>query len=566
MVDAPTPTITQSDMGNVADNTDSPGGIDIAGIMQAVGNFTNSLSASASDLTRQVGLAGQAQKEVTQGAQDIASGQVDVNIANERAAIKLRQDNEAARAFFGADPANASSTLAQMTQLMTAGEKDIVQRQQMIQAKRDQSFLDDPLQWITDQITLPFDIAAANTKINALNQHADVIQKLQAQTTQAETINAAIDTGASAERLAGLNKQALGKAVLEEAQSRMQLAQLGIQAVNVRTAINRDQLNATFQANDMIAKNLQLGIQATQAKNYGEYVGIMKTYRDEQALEAQNNLQARQEYQKKIDQFTTMFGLPKMTYEELQRLPAQQKSLYETMINDPNLQYGLIPGYNVADRLIKLDATGFKLTPGLTILQNRLNEVKARAQQANAGIWNTMKPDEKLMVIQKEYEQEVQTAKNNIKPEGGLFSPPPLSSVAKIPVISQMPLVKDMAPLAQNPQYPTKADDFITNALKRITDKKSTPAMEADQIAAIYKAINADNLHTFQYNKMGFTYWPTSSFATTVHLPHMYGGFGGTQTVDMANPAVVEGILTRLAISNKIAAQPLSVTTSGGGM
>ena len=295
------------------------GGIDISGIITSAGQ---ALSSSLKDIVSSMPGGGQGQQLTAQGADAIATGKQAVNTANEQAAIKYQQDNAEAAARFGMTPGAPSATVVALSKGIVEGEADIVNRQKMIQAKQDTNFLDDPVGWITNRLTLPFDQAAYEGRVEGITQQLSVLKELATRTTEQYQVNAGIDTGASIARLDGLNKEALGEALLQKADSAFKAAQIGVEAANVRIAASRTEFDSQVALSNSIAETKRLDLEASGQTIQLKQVGIQQQELDlgKQRFLIEQNADARAAESHTMEM--TIQGLTAGTMQE--RVQAQQ--------------------------------------------------------------------------------------------------------------------------------------------------------------------------------------------------------------------------------------------------
>lgn len=562
----------------------SSGTVDVAAFVQEA---AKAYQASVTDLTSSLPFGGTGQSLANQGSDLERAGQVAMNEATMRAAIKLQADNATQAAMFGFTPGAPTGIKAELSQKIQAEQRDLDQRREMILSKQQTGFFDNPLSWAVNQITLPYDIAAFNTRNAGQEQHLAVLHSLAILNDDQYRTNAAIDTAASTSLLDGMNTLAAAKAFKEKAASANQAAQLGMEGIRIRMAASADMFRTAVVLNDERIKEVQLGFQRQGLENATTHLELAKAHdvREQEAAvraEVQSNiaqdtnnrateshkldmevrsLHLGSEQDKKVildklnerlANVSRVLNLAPMTWQELQVMGSgKQKDFWENAARDPNFQEGRL-GYDATSAMQTANTFNLPLNPGINIVRDHL--IKAQDQaiaEAGGGItWKSLGPDVQHYKIQEQIIKRVSAELRNIPDGGGLFSPPSLLKVLEIgqgdSSIAQSKIGTALSPLASStPNYAFKADDVMATAIQLINDKKATPAEMATEIANIYTAVMVDNNDIRQYGRMALKP-PTAGvegFNTTVQMGI---NFNGRQSINMVSRAAVESALTRL--------------------
>ena len=187
----------------------------------------------------------------------------------------------------------------------------------------------------------------------------------------------------------------------------------------------------------------------------------------------------------------------------------------------------------------------------MNLVRSKMIETQQRVEGDLQYTWKTLDPAIQHQKLQQGFINMAQGEWNNIPDTGGIYSPAPLSHVLNIPVLSQLSIAKDLAPLAvSDPKYITKPEDFMADAITQIAAGKLTPAQAADQISTIYRGIIADNDTNRQYGRLGLPNLAEEmKFRTTVNIG---SGYGTNQVIDMASRPAVEAAITRMIIFRQI--------------
>lgn len=572
--------------------------VDIAGI---VSKAAGSLTASINDLISSGGDGGSGPKaQADQGADLVAKGQMAANSAMADAALRLQQDNAASAAAFGTQPGSSSSVITTMAKSILAGEQDIENRRDMIQQKLNVNFLDDPIGFITNQMSVPFDQESLNNVIGKTQGQLSVLKQLMDISSQVYTNNAALDQADPAAVADAKNTIALGQALEVKADSGFKAAQLGIEGANVRIAANRAEFDAavaTSQAFTSAAhldlEQKGLAIQTSQLAISQQHLDLAKiqtvvqqdadqraqelhTFQIEEARANSANLEDRRAgivaMQSRLTKALQITGLGQgsMTYAEFQQMAESPiKQAINSAMFDPSIQDGRI-SYDPATAVHFMNIANLPLTPGQNIVRDTLTKSITDVQSQEAMMWKSYSPDIQHLKEMTKIQSDVNSQIANIS-QGSMYEAPSLSETLKIPEIAKLGISQDLAPLtAVDPLYPTKANDILTAGLMRtIPDAKgvvkATPAQVAAEISTIYQAAMASNNSVRQYNRaalprMGYGPGSTNGYRTSVQTGQ---GFSGTSVVDMASSSAVEGVLTRMLIGR---IQQQSIATPGGGI
>lgn len=515
--------------------------IDVSGLMGAFDTAHKSINATISDLNNAL-----TQGTKLVGDEEVAIGN-EASAANEivriDAATSLRKTaaNKTAAAEAGLNPEASSYVRNAMLQDILATDRDLDARSTMLQKKADAKFLDDPIEWFTNQLSMPGDMYALEIGQKRQARKQEVLQRLQTETKEQIALNNAIDGNDAAVRADALEKQNLAAAAIKVAESQKFLIQTGMTGINIRMAANRQQFEETVQLNGALAQQQQLQLSRAHLGIAEKQLAIQTEMKNLQIEERKDNLEARQAMQKSINNASEVLGLRPISVAEFNHLTGQRKELYMQLMSDPNVQEGRA-GYNAAQSLDvynKLNAPG---NPGVNLVRKVLTDVKNKVIDDTPD-WKQKDAAQQNELVQKNIQARVRSEYGNIPEEGGIYSPGTLLSVLKIPEVAKIPIAADLVQLARVPDYKTSANDIFTVALDRIAKGTETPATVAAQIADIYKAINSDNNTQRQYNKLAIP-------IPVTHKTNLFFGFGwnSSQVVDMTNPAALETALTRAAV------------------
>lgn len=539
---------------------------------------------SAIDLTSALASAKGAAGASAGGAALQAQGQIEVNKSEFANKVQKKADDAAAAAAVGMTPGAPSDLITTTLQEYQDNERDLNARGKMIKAKQNTSFSDDPLGFIAAQISLPFDITAYNTEIDTQDRRATTLAVLTKRFDDQSRINNTVDVNTSTTLLDGLNKIALGKAQEAAAASSLKVAELGINVANMRIAMSQQQFQGMLQIGQAV------GAEQDRAFRTEEFsFRQQQDLRTEQTVQLQNENQRAQLQEKdraqeginliqqRINKVTNLLGLGPVSYYEYNADKNISDKLAPFMIS-PDIQ---TEHYGPTVALATQQTQGFPLTKngGADATRNWLTDKLTGYNAAQAPMLNTMKPEEKQALQNKELLTQVAAERNNIPISGGLYSAPPLSSVLTMRSLynedgtPRLSIMTDLIPLAAtNKTQATDPNLIMRVATDRIAAGKMTVDQAAQEISTLYQAIGKDNSEIKQYARFRI---PVLS-PTTIGLPpvgksvvgfmqsvNSTGTFGGATPIDLMNATLVQNTLARMIASKKIGQQLLQGAVGG---
>lgn len=523
------------------------GDIDVASLMAKSDTINNSLDSSMSSLVSALNIGTQGAQTSQQGYQQEAEAQQTINTATMQAALKEKADDAKTAAMWGTNHSASSFVLAGLSDDITNMEGELNKRGKAITDKSSVSILDNPIDWFTNQLTLPADIAGYNSIASRLNASQDQAAELAARTQEGFKINAVLDANASTQLLDGQNRLALAKSVIAVGQSQQDLAKLGITGVDVSSKLSEEKFQnaVAIQSAQAEQQNLKINavrtsFEALQAKATADYRDIMVAQKEDQ--DASNR-----DLQKKLDTVTATYGMNRISALEFRQMPnSQYKQMLESAVQDPAALNGLL-GVNTAEALVKANALNLPLTPGQNLVRKNLIAIQTAAEQ------DPLYPkgrdlQEQAAFVQKAIETSVRAEANNIPAEGGIYSPPPLRTLLANPNVIDMGISKPLADIAnKNPLLPTRADDVFATGVAQVVSGKESPEQVAMEINKLYDTSNILNTNAKGYNRWVL---PTPTTFKTAVNPGI--GWGTTRSVDMTDYGQVYNLLTRALISQNM--------------
>lgn len=496
------------------------------------------------------------------------SGQANADIAtlDNAAAMKLKADNERAMSMFGWNSDGGAMSVATLSQQASQTEAKVAQEQQALSEHLGQGFMDDPLQWLVNQFTIPYEAKKLMADTASVSQQLDVLKKLGDLTEQSYRINAGVDTAASTARETALRTLAFAQAKQRLADATFTASSLDIQSTNVRLAATRDAFDASVAVNNAHNETLRLGLaeQGLQLQTKELDLNTIKTQLETDAnnraaamapfneltakLQSDNLQQvadAKVELNSRLANVSKMYGLQPVTVEMFQAMPDNPLKQWLTQqAMNPNIQDGRY-GFDATNSIQIVNKTELPLTPGARITAENLQKTMNSVIGPEALTFKQLPDAVQHMRIQNGIIDEINKEKGNIPDAGGLYSPPPLVSTLSIGAVAATDIGKTLMSAANSdPNHATKAQEVMATASLLIQQGKLTIPQAAEQVAQIYNAIMADNTINRQYGRFAL---PTMDATTGYHQTVSIGNvLGSAQNVDLSDSGAVATVLTRM--------------------
>lgn len=516
----------------------------------------------------------------TEGTNLIAAGQIAAQTAIAKAKAKEIADNATAAAAFGFTPGASDGTIAKYSAAISDAENAVDAKRSEILGKQQLSFFDDPIQWMFNQVALPFDIAEFHTLNSTAAHKLDILTRMEQATQEAFKINAGVDQASAAAVVDGQNKVAAGQAMVAQAASGVQTAQLGLQATSVRLAGTKDAFDASIQAHQAWVADQNVAINAAQLdlnkQQLADSDARLLLEKDQAARQEQqatvqlalSNLslgneqiaaQGRNDLNIRLAKVAQVWKVQPVTIDQLRLMgDGPTRKFWENGIMDPAIQEGNAPalGYDATDALGKANAANAALTPAINYVRDKLITMRDNVIMPLQMTWKSLSPDTQHVMIQNAIQGDVKKEVNNIPDQGGIFSPGTLRSTLSIgqgeASLANTKIGAALSPAAKaDPTLPTKASMIMDTAVQLIQGGKMTPAEAAGEINRIYGAVVQDNNEQRQYQEFRLNPLDpqVNGFKTSVQFGT---GWGNKAPVNMLSPSAVEAVLTRAILQQRI--------------
>lgn len=544
-------------------------GIDASSLMMPLDDLKQKVGQSIDNLqqSKSTSLTGQAQ--VAGGAAEIAGGAALVNTADAQTQLTRKQNDDVVYSMFGTTPGKPSALIADMAQRIQSHEVDIQNKRDALQGKLDANFTDNPMQWLVNQLTIPFDQEALGNEIQGRNDDLDVLHRLAIATQEGTAQDAAAAYTVDTMKLAGLNKQAAGDATMRAGQSALQLGSL-------LTGISGGVTEAARTDYSAAAQTFGLTENASQ-DDYKRVMGLREDARQTELskvqldiasmndLDLNKKVAAQTDLDQRVRNISNVVGANILNYSQLQAMAdGKQKQIFMDMMWNPDIQSGhTLSMVGPAQALDFVNMLNMPMAnPGQEVVRQKLTKLQSQYITSLGPTAKTLYTPEQISINTNNYIKQTLVKEAHAIPDtGGFYSPPSLLATLGLPGMDQNPLTPALAPLA-NPQgnkdgnYPTQAKDVIAAASVMIKNGKLTPADAAKAVSGLYKGVMLSNDAAHGYSVFGIPS-PSKDGKFNASIPSG-GDYGAWETRDLANPVEMETFFTRMRIQQMVNPQGMT--------
>lgn len=525
-------------------------GIDLGSILK---NSADSIAGIGRSITDLSATASQAESNIKSEVDAINAGgaaQQATSAIDFATLIKQQQSAAEISAWFGTNKNAASSILAGLGDKISEGLKDLTNRQKDIQGKLDANLLDNPADWLINQITVPFDQLSytfASSNVSKNIEQATALVKLTDDTIK---MNNAIESGDLAGKAKAAADLIAANTAQAAAQAQFKLKQLGLDTINVRTQLTRSQFEIVLGANNAIAQASQLRLAQLGYDLSLKQAGLAERAADraDQQLELEKQSKAIQEenlllnkrrllleeemksiqkeitlgnqtaniaLQDKLDKVAQVTGRARVTYQEYKQMSPDIRKDWDVMMANPNIvEEGRLGSTPAKSTQLILDRN-LPLTPGMQVAAQDLVKIRSKtieelSKPGSTIPWQQLKEDQKEVFLNRDILATVQKQINNIPDSGSMYSPPSAQAIfgnvkgeGGIPFLKTTNLAKGFEAIRLDDRTPLRANDVISVALNKIQNEKVSPQVMAEEISTMYRSIIVDNNANRQYQRFG---------------------------------------------------------------
>lgn len=523
-------------------------GIDVASLVSGQNaSIANAQSQMASDYSQVNDLANSIVSATQQQGTDEAT------IATQQAQ-GLLQAQQAARqvaASYGGNPDDVSFIMNKLGQQWEQAESDKNAALDTVTKKQSVSFLDDPLTWLSNKLTVNTDIAQYNDKEQKADSLYDQLQKIN-------TLNS--DTAKSMQAIAQTQTAATVKATTDAALQKTQIAAddarlkgilYNVQGLKDTTQLGQDAVDNSVKATQTAIEEGHLAVAQGQLTVMTRELNL-KADEYQQTLKDKQNADATDAYvadQVNKGRAAAGFGpLP----------PAKIFAMWK--LNDPSVKDFYTAGATT-------DAIGKTvLAPTAGGAARILADSRSPLGQANPavksvtdllqdsynGTIQSAKTNPNLDVKNKEsletavsgvVNQRVQSMAADIKygDQSNIFQAPPLTALATRADVKSNPLyTKVLAPQIKSGMAETDPNKIMSLTVDAINQGQISITDAAAGMQQLFNSAVNMNVATKDYMRFGIA--PQAHYVTTVGNP---GVFGDATKVDMTDKAQVTSLIMK---------------------
>lgn len=521
-------------------------GIDLSGILGGQqASLVNAQTQMASDfnsindLSTQITTATQ-----KQGADDVA-------ITSQQAQGLLQAQNAARQvaSSYGGNPDDVSFIMNKLGSQWEESEQKQLDYEKVVQQKQSVSFMDDPLQWLSNKLSINTDIDNYNNQEQQSNQLYDQLNKINDLNTSTARSMQAIAQTQTAATVAATTDAAAQKATIAAKNAAIQGITFNVKGIQDVTQMGQDQV-------DNAVKGAQTAIAAGHLAVAQQQLQIMSQEQTEKA-----NLYAEEIKQKQAadasDQLvadTTNHGRAAMG---LQPLPAAKiftmfklggeagealKQQYTVGATSDAIGKPMIaPTSGTAARILAVNASPISVVnpavkPVTDLLQTSYNAVR---NPQNAGLYQVNPKDVSTIdsAVSGVVAQNIAAMGSNIKTadSSNIFQAPPLTSLASLASVKANPLYTAvLAPQVKAGMSEVDPQKILSLAVDAVNQGQISIKDAVNGYASLFSSAVATNNATKDFTRFGIA--PQAGYQTEINN---LGLFGGNVKVDLTNRAQV---------------------------
>lgn len=525
-------------------------------LLSAVGLKNEELKATSQTLQNIFGVQVQEQQAQLQQQAIADSKSVEVAQARELAALQAQNNSRSIAASLGTNMDESSQVLTTLSSDAKDAAVDAAAKNKELSRAASSKFLDDPVQFIKDQLFLESketDAKVANLRAQSAASNLSNLQSLTQQAASSQQAIAATRTDASVQAsLEGLAATAAAKTAEQKVQNAginfrgiQSLQELSLQEINLKsTAYNvsrqEEQLRLSRESHALQAQSLQLSIdertdrieqkKADREEEEG-LAGIVRAgaavfgYKDVNAFPTSKILQLLKLKDPKVSQYL-------------------QAGMKTTAIGYP------IISENAGEAAHIISQSGAPLRPEQDSIKRFLQGVWQEGVTANQGA----KPEVIQAAVGKVAVQQAAIAGKNIKlnDASNIYAPPPLPTVLGIPAITSSKLFagvfKDQ--MASGSLKEFNPDQIIEMTVAGIQAGKVSINDASEGLQGIFNG--AKEINNRSKNYPGFGLPLQTGYNTTV-----VSGLGFSRAYDLTQKQAIDQILNSKLSRFGAAANPV---------
>lgn len=539
----------------------------------AMTTVQGNIASSAADLQQSKSMSLTGASQVGAGAAGQAQGQQGINAADFMTLLTRQQRDAQVYSMWGTTPGSPSATVAAIASRISSEEVDVGSRREALQKKLDANFLDNPIQWLSNQITMPFDEAALNNRIQGRNDDLEVLHQLAMRTQEGVAADAAASYTMSTGRLAAMDTVAAAGAQVKAGESQMQAASTMVGAASTGNTIAISPYTVLANQQRLALETDQEGYQKVIAEQQNARANeqhiVQMDILNLNDVDLNKKVAAQTDLDARVRKLSAVTGANIVNYSQLTAMAdGKQKQAILDMLWNPDIQQGMsLSVVGPAEAIDFANTMRLPLNPGQDLTRQKLTQDESAYIKSLGPTAKTLYTSQQLLINTNAYiKNKIQTELTAIPSTGGYYSPPSLLTSLSLPGMKDNPLAAALSPLA-NPQvnidknYPTDARDVTAAGMAMISSGAATPAQVADMTSKFYTTIMQMQDTTKGYRIFTLpTIGDKGTFNATIPSEGMFSSYA---THNLANKAEMETYFTRMAIKQKLnPGQPTPVMTA----
>jgi len=535
----------------------NPSGLDLS---QIIGNQQASLVNAQTQMASDFSQINTISNAVTKATQ--ASGADDIATTSQQASGLLAAQSAArgVASSYGGNPDDVSFIMNKLGAQWMDTESQRLAAEKVVQQKQSVSFMDDPLTWLSNKMSINTDINNYNNLEEQSNEIYDQLNKINDLNTSTAQSMRAIAKTQTAATVAATTDAAAQKANIANANAQLQGILYNVKGIDAVTQMGQDQVDNSVKgaqtaiaAGHLAVAQQQLTIMSQeQTEKAGLYAQEIK---DKQAADASDQLVAD----------TTNRGRAAMG---LQPLPAAKiftmfklggeagdalKSQYSVGATSDAVGKPIIaPSAGTAARVLAMNASPISVVnpavkPVTDLLQSSYNTARNPSNAQMMGI-NPRDVSTVDSAVSGLVNNSLLQMGANIKAgdSSNIYQAPPLTSLASLASVKSNPLYNSvLAPQVKAGMSETDPVKIMELTVSAIDQGQISLKDAVNGYSSLFTSAVAVNNATKDFTRFGIA--PQSGYTTEVN--HL-GVFGGSVKVDLTNKAQVSTMFMKYMSSS----------------
>lgn len=514
----------------------------LSGIIEQANNYLAQVTTGASALQ---GVAEEQQNLANTNAklyESVGNNMVIIESAKQSADLTAQQSKIHAGILLGTNLADASEIVSGLADTIRSeyAKKDAAL--QRIQEKQSVSILDNPLEYIFNQLTINDDIAAHNAANNRLSAAQDQLTKVNALTQATTQTQEAFKESVTAATMQAANENIANNATIQANAARVQGLVYNAQGIQAALNAPKEALSVMFSVNG--AKNAEEQISLAQ-----QHLELARQEFDWKKEEKEKGKQADDYFINRINEGMRLRmgdaaelivpGSAKAT-QVLSLLksnsPAGKIYSEDYLIGEQSAISGTKVLATSPARAIELMHTvpmnlPASASPVKALLDQAMNDMLAESKLPNSRV-DIKNPASREAYLNNRTQELLNEQAKNIKPGDAenVYNIGPMGTLLKSsPTLQKLPVVQKLLLDAMEAGVDlNNPNSVFANVAQSVKDGKLTYA-EALELTTVYSVGVSTNMEAKQFVALGIT--PKFSYNTQIQLHS--GIFGGKNIVDM---------------------------------